>query len=260
MIKSRSAILTDSRGEELPEDGLQLFDLIANGGDIHQFAAGCIPSHWHKELEVFVLSEGRIQVSAGDRTYSLQAGDGCFINAEVIHSFTADADSPCLYRSFVFAPDIIGGAPGSIFDTVYVRPLLESGVSFLKLQKQAGDQAYFQAFERAFLACAAEADGYEFQVRESLSRILLYIKSKTAAVSRTIPSIQEGRLKEMLIWIHAHLEKNISVAQIAETVSICPRECQRIFNQYLHYSPMEYVGRKRILTAPTPTSRLPISP
>ncbi len=250
VIKSRSFLLTDNHGKELLEEGLQLFDLTANNGDIHQFAAGYIPSHWHKELEIFILLEGYIQIGIGDSTYKLQAGDGCFINTEVIHSFTADIPSSCLYRSFVFSPDIIGGTPGSIFDTVYVRPLLENGASFLKFQEGTGDRIYFEQFERAFIACEGEEYGYEFQVREALSNILLYVKSKSATVtSRTIPSIQETRLKEMLIWIDNNLENNITVSEIASVTNICTRECQRIFNQYLHYSPIEYVQRKRIFNA-----------
>ena len=60
MIQNRSYLLTDRHGRELPDEGLQLFDFIANDGDIHQFPAGFIPSHWHKELETFVLLEGSI--------------------------------------------------------------------------------------------------------------------------------------------------------------------------------------------------------
>ncbi len=250
MIKSRSFVHTDASGKEVPEEGLQLFDLTANDGDIHQYAASSIPSHWHKELEVFVLLKGRVQVGAGEAIYILQAGDGCFINTEVIHSFTAAVSSPCHFRSFVFHADMIGGTPGSIFDSRYVRPLLESGASFLKFRKETGDHPYFEQFERAFAACAGEYYGYEFEIRDALSHILLHARSKgQAAPPRAISSIQEARLKEMLIWIDQNPGKEFSVADIAGTANICPRECQRIFNQYLHDSPIAYVRRKRIFTA-----------
>lgn len=250
MIQNRSYLLTDRHGRELPDEGLQLFDFIANDGDIHQFPAGFIPSHWHKELETFVLLEGSIQIGIGGRTYRLKTGDGCFINAEVIHSFTADVSSPCRYRSFVFHPDIVSGTPGSIFDTAYVRPLVETGAPFLMFQTASGDDFYFEQFERAFSACLNEDYGYEFQIRDALSNILLYVKSKSeTAAHRTIPSVKEDRLKEMITWIDQHLEQAVSVSDIAGAANICTRECQRIFNQYLHYSPIAYVKRKRIHTA-----------
>ena len=135
MIKNKSSIRTDAGGKELPEEEGQLFNITVNNGDIHQFVRGHIPSHWHKELEIFVLLEGRIQLGIGDAIYSLQTGDGCFINTEVLHAFTADVPTPCTYRSFVFHPDIVGGTPGSIFDTAYVRPLLVQGAPFVKFQQ-----------------------------------------------------------------------------------------------------------------------------
>lgn len=246
MIKQPNSILTDNRGKELQEKNTRLLDMTVNGGDIHQFAAGHIPSHWHRELEIFVLLEGEVQVGAGECTYGLKAGDGCFVNTEVIHSFTADVSSPCRYRSFVFSPDLIGGTPGSIFDTAYVRPLLERGAAFLKFQGE-DDQVYFEQFQRAFLACEEEEYGYEFQMRDALSRIVLFVKSKGAdRTGRAIPSRQETRLKEMLTFIDCNLGKNVTVSEIAGAANVCTRECQRIFQQYLHYSPVEYLQRKRI--------------
>lgn len=250
MIKSRSALFTDHRGQELQEEGLQLFDLTVNSGDIHQFIAGHIPSHWHRELELFVLLEGRVQVGVGDTTLALESGEGCFINTGVIHFFTADIAGPCMYRSFVFSPDIVGGIPGGIFDTTYVRPILENGVPFLRFREETGDRLYFEQFQRAFAACEEENYGYEFQVRDALSHILLHIKSKSNVISeRAAASVPVKRLKEMLAWIHKNLNKAISVSDIADSAHICPRECQRIFRQYLHYSPIEYVQRKRIFMA-----------
>lgn len=249
MIKQPNAIFVDNQGKELQEKSLPLLDMTVNCGDIHQFAAGYIPSHWHKELKVFVLLEGEIQIGVGDGSRRLQAGEGCFINTEVIHSFSVRVPSPCRYQSFVFSPDIIGGTPGSIFDTAYVRPLLECGASFLKFQKE-NDTVYFEQFQRAFQACAESLFGYEFQMRDALSQILLHVKSKSeTAARRSIPSVQETRLKEMLAWIEQNLGKSITVSEIAGAANVCVRECQRIFQQYLHYSPMEYIQRKRVYHA-----------
>lgn len=251
MIRKPNFIHIDKNGKELQDNPLHLLNLTANDGDIHQFAAGHIPSHWHKQLEIFILLEGSVHIGIGGSIYTLEAGDGCFINSETIHSFTAGVPAPCRFQSFVFSPDIVGGMPGSIFDASYVRPLLENGVPFLKFQKGNDDDVvYFEQFRHAFTACTSELYGYEFQVRNALSSILLYVKLKgTDVPSRPIPSIQETRLKKMLSWIDGHFENTVTVADIASAANICTRECQRIFNQYLHYSPIEYIRQKRIYHA-----------
>ena len=94
MIFNRTTVQTNPEGEEYPEDGLELFDLAANRGDVRRFVGGCISFHWHTELEYFVLYEGQVQVSAGAQTCVLQAGEGCFINAGVLHSFQAQGVPP----------------------------------------------------------------------------------------------------------------------------------------------------------------------
>lgn len=249
MIRTPDTIFTDTHGKEFQEKE-HLFALTVNDGDIHQFAAGHISSHWHKELEIFLLLEGCVRAGIADRICRLNAGEGCFINTEVIHSFTAETARACRYRSFVFSSDIIAGTPGSIFDTAYVRPVLENGIPYYQFQKENGDDYYFEQFEHAFTACTAEPYGYEFQVRNALSNILLYVKSKNPGTGeRRIPPVQEARLKEMLLWIDRHLDSHITVSEIAASANICTRECQRIFHHYLHYSPMEYLQRKRIFYA-----------
>ncbi len=251
MIKNRNYILTDKQGKELlDKEKLLLFDFFAYEGDIHQYAADHLPAHWHEELELFILMEGVIQIGIGDSIYQLQAGDGCFINTEVIHSFTASVPSPCRYRSFVFSPTIISGTPGSVFDILYVRPLLESRIPFLLFPKSETDTLFSQQFDCAFSACSAENYGYELRIRNALSEIFLYIKSKSTGENKTsIPSVQEMRLKEMLLWIDQHQDHPIKVSDIANVANICIRECQRIFNQYLHCSPVEYMQRRRIFHA-----------
>lgn len=249
MILGRTNVLTDNHGKELIENDLQLFNLRAIESDIHQYAMGYIPSHWHKELEIFVLLEGHVNVQIENCTYELHAGDGCFINSEVIHTFTAASSLTCHFRSFVFGSEIITGIPGTVFDMNYVRPILESETTFIRFE-QNQDDTYFTEFSSAFDACAEEYEGYEFAVRTALSNILLYIKDKKISnVARTIPSVQEQRLKNMLQWIETHLADDLSVSEIAKSANICTRECQRIFHQYLHYSPIEYILQKRIFQA-----------
>lgn len=250
MIRNRNYVSTDSHRKELQDQGFRLFDLLANEGDIHQYFADCIPSHWHLELEVFILLQGSVLIQIGDNSYYVEAGEGCFINTGVLHSFTAIVPSPCIYHSFVFDSGIVGGTPGSVFDTMYVRPLLNAGPDFLKFGKEAEDKSFFQQFEIAFNACAEEKPGYEFEVREAMSKILLYTKEKHQTMpSRRVPTIQESRLKQMLEWIDENLRNVMTVKEIADTANICTRECQRIFSRYLHYSPMAYIQRRRLFKA-----------
>lgn len=250
MIRNPSFLNTDKNKQELLEQNLQLFNLSANHGDIHHYFASCIPSHWHHELEIFLLLEGSVQIQIESSEYEINAGEGCFINTGILHSFTGSSPSPCIFQSFVFDSGIVGGTPGSVFDMKFVRPLLETGPSFLKFEKNFVNEPYFRQFKQAFAACEDELPAYEFKVRAALSEILLFIREQSQILPpRKTPAIQETRIKQMLEYIDANIGNSLTVKEIAGTVGICPRECQRTFRKYLHYSPMEYVQRRRIFTA-----------
>lgn len=251
MIRNPYFLHTDQNQKELLEqDDVKLFNLTANHGDIHHYITDCIPSHWHRGLELFLLLEGSVLLRIEDRVYQLNAGEGGFINTGILHTFTADTPSPCIFRSFVFDPDIVSGTPGSVFDTIYIRPLLETGPSFLKFQKEPENEPYFRQFGQAFAACEKEQPGYEFRVRAAFSDILLLVREKSQVLPpRKMPGIQETRIKRMLEYIDTNIGNAMTVKEIADTVNICPRECQRIFSRYLHYSPIAYVQRRRIFAA-----------
>lgn len=161
MIHNRSFVPMNPDKKEINELEHSPFDFIANEGNIHSYAASLIPSHWHRELEIFILLEGRVRIGAGSETFEVVPGEGCFINTGILHSFACLVPSPCRYRSFVFDAGIVSGTPGSIFDTRYIRPLLENGPAYLKFEHPA----FFRDFDAAFSACANEETGYEFEVR-----------------------------------------------------------------------------------------------
>ena len=250
MIRKRNYLPINEKGQELPEGDMTQFNLVANDGDICRYAGNCISAHWHAELELFVLLEGCVQLHIADRDYLFHAGDGCFINADVLHSFTAYEVSSCHFHSFVFDSSIIGGCPGSIFDTAYMRPLTESGISCICFKNDGSDRRFYDNFNRAFAACADEAYGYELTVREALGQLLLFILTEKGGVLQPRrPALQEQRLKQMLSWIDEHLSQPVTTQDIADSAAICVRECQRLFKRYLHEHPMAWVRKRRILLA-----------
>ena len=248
MIRRRSYVPLNQNREELTEKGLELFNFVANDGEIHDYIAGRIPAHWHRELEIFLLLSGWVRISFGDHVADLNPGEGCLLNAGVLHSFLALTEEPCRFHSFVFDSSVISGAPGSIFDTRYVRPYLTGGAAFVFFTTD--DTAFHDAFHAAFSACEAEETGYEFLVRSAVSRILLLAAARSHS-ARTLPAApqQEQRLKELLGWIDAHLDRAVCVDDLARAAHVCPRECQRLFRRYLHCRPMEYLMQRRLLAA-----------
>lgn len=249
---NRPSMHLDDRAQELTEDIPHFFDLVMNditgaGQDFHN---ELIPSHWHREMEAFLMMAGRAQMVVDGETYEVEPGQAYFINSEALHAFTF-LQGPVEYRSFLFDPGIVGGAPGSVFDSVYVRPLQERGARVLAFNRQEeGDWLFFEAFSRIFQLCRDQPPGYEFAVRDALSQMVLLAKHKGQIdPPGQATAEQEKRVKAALQWMESRLREPITLKDISGHVNLCPRACQKAFQKYLHCSPMEYLQRRRVFAA-----------
>ena len=250
MILNRTTVTVDMRGRENRDEDVRQFDFAAYDADMHRFISGCIPPHWHDELEIFELLTGQVEVVTGDTSYVINAGEGCFINGGVLHTFRVKSRDECRYHSFVFESSIVAGAPGSVFDTKYIKPFVEKGHSFVHIKRNDENAEFFSEFDKCFDACVDEKYGYEFVVRDSLTKMMLSIARCMKGIADSeMSQLVEGRIKDMLGWIDGNIDREITVGRIAASANICVRECQKIFKQYVHYRPMEYVQRRRIIVA-----------
>ena len=53
----------------------------------------------------------------------------------------------------------------------------------------------------------------------------------------------------MMIYIHEHYREKISIPALAEAAYLSERECYRVFHDYLHMTPVEYITAYRLQAA-----------
>ena len=247
IVRGANTIDIKPNGKEQLEKELNVDGFVANKGDIADYLMHRINSHWHDELELFVLDSGQVEIELNGSHFLLEEGDGCFVNQDILHSFEAKSKE-AKFRSFVFQSSFVSGMTGSTFDLNYVSPFLKAGSSYLVFNSASGNE-YFQMFNEAFESCESECFGYEFHLRYMLSKIMLYCSQVEQDYRPSVSNFLNDRVKKMMLWIDEHLEDEITIQMLAEYSNLCERECQRCFRKVLNCSPMEYVRRKRILKA-----------
>lgn len=111
--------------------------------------------------------------------------------------------------------------------------------------------AIIDLIRNAFLISEDEF-GYEIKVRDALSKIWLRL------LKICMPAIQEkpqfvnraaDKVKRMMVYIHEHYSEKIFVSELAQDAFISERECYRVFQEYLHMTPVEYIKSYRIQAA-----------
>ena len=250
MIYQRGYFQIMNNKQEFPNIAQQSHvDFAAYTGNIlESVVPNYIPAHWHHELEFFYLEEGTADVTVEGEIFHLQSGEGCLINSGALHSFYATSAKCCLFRSIVFHASVIGGSTGSIFDRKYIRPFIDFGPPQIIFSPNKEASVCLELFRTAYIACQNDYDGFELDVRTSLSKIIHHANALQPIHAAPL-RIPENRIKTMLEYVDSHYTEQLTVSEISQSANICARECQRLFQKYIHCSPMEYVRRKRLLSA-----------
>lgn len=244
-------MMTDPKGRELLQHGTAQFPVACYQDDL---AREILPWHWHEELEAAVITEGTAVVSAGTEKYVIKAGGGFFINSGVLHAAQSADTSVCRFHSLVFHPRLVGGGADSIFWQKYIQPLMND-VSLKGLSFQPSvpwEKEVLEAVESAWQSCHGEVPGYEFAVREFLSKVLFLLSGQKSPAQKK-PSDKmlrdADRVKQMLWFIQEHFGEEITIAQIAESASVSESECLRCFRKNIGTTPIQYVKQYRIQKA-----------
>ncbi len=207
------------------------------------------PWHWHEELEIVHAHDGDIHIKIPQKDFHLKKGDYLIINSNVPHYVLTD--EYCNLQSFVFHERLITGGNDTVFSKKYIAPLLsEDTFSAYYVKNKKIAVQFASCFGTAFHYIKNDLPGYEFVVRENLSKILFLLfqeLEENIKTSFTEKSIDQQRILEMLSYIHAHFSEDITLSDISKTVGIGERECLRCFKKCIQISPVQYLLKYRIM-------------
>lgn len=229
--------------------GAPLFPLACYYVDL---PAASIPWHWHDELEVVVVADGTAVCAAEGKHYTVYEGDGCFFNAGVLHSIWSADGTPCHLLSVVFHPRLVGGSMDSIYWQNYLRPLLaDESLKFVRLEMRIPWQKQLLgAVRKTWTGCVAETEGYEFDARSKLSKLIFRLVRRRVVAEDVLPATKSyrdtDRVKRMLQFIQEHYDQELTSEQIAQSAGIGETECLRCFRSVIGTTPIQYLRQFRI--------------
>ncbi len=213
-----------------------------------------VPWHWHDELEFCITEEGGVTAHIGSEAYRMKKGEGCFINAGVLHAFEQSEkndSSGVKQHAVVFHPRLVGGSMDSVFWQKYVLPLTSDRClpGFFLSGAVLWQKELLSYIRKAFFSCAYEEPDYEIAVRSALSECMAVLRRSqdVQTVRLSEKSIRQNeRMKQMLSFIQQFFGETITVRQIAQSASISESECMRCFRQTIGTTPGAYLKNYRL--------------
>ena len=204
--------------------------------------------HWHEYVEFAYVLEGAVDCLTPRHSLTLHAGEGYFVNANVLHmNRIAQGSDTAVFHIIQFDPALLACA--GVIARNYVQPIEKAaGLECVRFTSQS---VLLPNMESLFSVAANEPKGYELEIMQLLFTLWghLYKAVKRQLDDSPIPDNQASRIKTMLAYIHSNYADNISVADIASAANISEREAYRTFNQVLGIAPGMYLQQHRINNA-----------
>lgn len=244
----------NSQNKQLNVEYAPSFPLCAYYNDMDHFAAKQVPWHWHEEIELIYVVEGEVIVHVYQQQLRLSQGDGLLINADALHQVEKAKVEETILYSFVFSHRMLSAGEDSVFETKYLWPFMHSKeLAYHKFDhRNAEESKLAQELYQAYLVCQKEVYGYEFIIREKLTRILLFVlASHQEQLNETgKPEGEEvSRLKQMMAYLQQHYMEPIRLTHLAKHANISEREVLRCFQDNLKESPMQVLIKYRTMKA-----------
>lgn len=245
-----SRIRTDETLRETVCHGSDEYPFKYYNEDIWLFDFHCIDWHWHSEVEFVFIEKGTAEFLVGSGRYVLTEGMGIFINSQVIHRF--EASESVIIPNIVFSPSLLS-AEDSLIYRKYIQPLLDSSIECLIFSPEVPWQKeVLKNLLSVFDAQNTERIG-EIKTVELLLKIWETVY-ENANISESIPVAKaaahtQAQLQIMMQYIHKNYSEHITLADIAQTVSVSKSSALNIFNKYLRISPVNYLINYRLKCA-----------
>lgn len=207
-----------------------------------------IPWHWHEEMEIVYIADGQMKVRIPTNTFLLEKGDCVIINSNILHY--AETVTECELHSLVFSPALVTGNEDFVFAKKYMQPLLTCNSFSCYYIKAGSNENAADWFNCAFDAFAKDCYGYEFIVRENLSRICLFLYGEfnpQTDMQNALLNQDNLRIRKMLAYIHKNYADAISLPAISRAAGISERECLRCFKRTIQFSPIQYLLKYRVM-------------
>lgn len=212
--------------------------------------------HSHEFIELIYVAEGRGTHLFQDIFYEVRAGDVFVINPGERHGYSLEEDQEIAVVNCLFEP---GFMPTLLLrelrisdslDFFYVQPFLNEDVRFhhkLNLRGEAADKTG-RILEEIHQEMDRQNPGFQAMIQLRMTELFILLsrfykerKNKT----------DSGSSKELLVrricgYVERHYSQKITLSTLSELFYIGPRQMNRLFNQFMGASVIDYVHRVRM--------------
>lgn len=205
-------------------------------------------SHWHEDIELILILSGKMRYNINGEIVTLKEGEGILVNTRQLHYGFSEDMTECDYICILFHPVLLCTAKS--FESVFVEPLLTSGIPYVHLSGQVEWQNRILRYISDIWQCRNEREAPLFTqgyLCTLWSQLIAHTDSRPRAKEASDTKL--STLKAMIDFVHCHYSEKITLADIAKAGNVSKRTCGMIFIRYLNKTPMAFLMDYRLRKA-----------
>lgn len=200
-----------------------------------------MPLHWHREIEIIHVIEGKLALWLNNEKFELGADDLLFVGGGALHRGEPEE---CRYECAVFDPRLVSGQMNSRLSEL-IRPLC-SGQASLMPKCKAANSAAIELLDTA----KAECDYYELRLAALICELVRILYSEGAVSFDNAEDKRTSHRRAVITVLIEHIENNyaekITLSELAELAGVNEKYLCRFFKEFTGYTPTDYINRLRI--------------
>ena len=207
------------------------------------------PLHWHEEMEVIYITEGRGLITIQAERYQVLPGDILLIPPQCVHSIEQLGSESMEYFNILFRLSMLSG--DGAFEK-YTLPLYSSGAVPFRLPEGHELNRKLLPHIRQLIENRRQVDSdYALMIHSHLYALLYHIvhNSQASAPESIHLRTNYDRLKVVLEHLRLHYPESISIHQAAAMCGFSDSHFMKLFRELTGVSFAQYVKLLRLEAA-----------
>ena len=207
-----------------------------------------IPVHWHDEVEIIYVKNGKIKIYIGEEVFDATAGDLFFVNSGELHFMESD-DRDVEYYTLLFPVTFLCFQTEDSIEQEIFLPLRQKKKFFPVHMKNDEIEKQMIAIIRELIIVNDEKEvGYRLRTRILLLEVIETLL-KADAFRKGNYRNETGMQKDLIVYIQTHYADKISLAMLAEEFHLTEKYISWYFKEHFSISFTQYVLHLRMTRA-----------
>lgn len=208
------------------------------------------PLHWHEEMEIIYVVEGKIRLTIQSSEYTVKNNEIALIPPQSIHAIRQIDQTHAIYFNILFRFSMLSGGAENICRKKYLDPIYERNLimpEYLDLCNPLRNELE-PVIKNLTDLNWPHGDVNELLIKARLLEIMHIIKNNCTKANNVVKNESKffEKLKKSLMYIEANYSEHITVAGAAKMSNFSESYFSKIFRQLTGTSFTQYVKEYRL--------------